>query len=152
VQLKLQVRIKNTGRKPLNIGLHHFALIMRRFDVDRWSPPEHGGAGARRPYRTRHNGRRVWVVPANPEGAYDDLPPRGNRSFATHWNVSGPLAPKRTFRPIDRKRGAVVFYVPRRRRANRLSGVVGLAYVDGPQITVICPRERWGPRVDAGDF
>jgi hypothetical protein len=153
-QLKLQVRITNTGRKPLNIGVSHIALIVDQLDPDRWSPPRHTRQAATRPYRTTYQHRRVWVIPANPERAYDDLPPKGNRSFATHWNVSGRLAAHETFVPKDRARGAVVYYVPNSPHGQTLTalGVVGLAYVDGPDISVVCPWERWGKKVTAEDF
>jgi hypothetical protein len=152
-QLKLQVKITNIGKNPLDLSLRHVALVMTHFDLGRWSPPRHSAYAATRPYRTTYQGRRVWVVPANPERAYDDLPsPPGNRTFATHWNVSSSLAPGKTFIPSDHVKGAVVFYVPRYRRTTKLSGVLGVAYVTGPHISVVCPPERWGPNVGASDF
>jgi hypothetical protein len=152
-QLKLQIKITNIGKNPLDVSLRHIALVMTHFNLRGWSSPRHSAYAASRPYQSTYEGRRVWIVPANPERAYDDLPsPPGNRTFATHWNVSFSLAPGKTFTPVDHVKGAAVFYVPRYRSTTKLSGVLGVAYVTGPHISVVCPPERWGPNVGASDF
>src|SRR4051794_1477799 len=38
-QLKLQLRITNTGRRPLDVRLSHFWLAMTHFNPTAWHPP-----------------------------------------------------------------------------------------------------------------
>jgi hypothetical protein len=157
-QVKLQLRVKNIGRKPLDLSPGHFRLIVRHFDRRRWTPPRVGASTTDRPFVTTHDGTRVWAVPPNADGAFDPITSEVG-TFASHWNTSGTLAPGATFVPIDRRpgktsgRGSLVFYIPidpRHRRA--LYGVLGLAYVEQQDILVLCPTSHWGPRVSEVDF
>lgn len=156
-QVKLQIRVKNIGSRPLDLSRGHFRLVMRHFDRRRWSPPQIGASTTDRPFVATYGGRRVWTIPPNADGAYD-LIGNGVGTFASHWNTAGTLAPGHTFAPIDRTRqdsgrGSVVFYVPLERgHRNKLPGVIGLAYVQGNHILVMCPRRHWGPKVPEGDF
>lgn len=149
-QLKLQLRFRNPGPRSLNIGLAHVALVMSQFDASRWTPPRLSPGPIARPYRTAYRGLRVWVVPANAEGTAENLT-RTTFTFATHWNAS-VLAGGKTFQPINRRRGTVTFYVPRMRTDPQVSGVIGIAYVTTPNIAVIAPPERWGPRTVPSAF
>lgn len=150
-QLKLQVRVHNSGKRRLDLDPTHIRLVVLGFNRARWSPPRIGGRTTDRPIRTRYRGRRVWAIPPNAERAYDRAS-GGYATFATHWNAPS-LAPGRTFEPRDHETGAVVFYVPMGRKdPTRLDGVVGLAYVDGRDIVVLCPPDRWGKRVPEGSF
>jgi hypothetical protein len=150
-QLKLQLSITNTGTRPLGIALTHIRLAMAHFEPARWRPPS--TEPGQRPFVSTYQGRRVWLVPASPDGAAEpNPPPRGNFTFATHWNAPTPLAPHSTFRP-GFHRGDAVFFVPRAaHRGSELDDIVGIAYVNGPDVLDICPPERWGPKVAAGSF
>jgi hypothetical protein len=155
--VKLQIRVQNIGRRPLDLSRGNFRLIMRHFDRRRWTPPRHGPATTDRPFVTAHQGKRVWAVPPNADSAYDTTSD-GGWTFASHWNTGGQLAPGESFVPINRSprhgsgRGSVVFYIPLERNHRRtVRGVLGLAYVQGRDILVLCPRQHWGPRVHA-DF
>lgn len=157
-QVKLQIRVKNIGSKPLDLSRGHFRLIMRHFDRRRWTPPRIGATTTDRPFVTSYAGSNVWAIPPNADGAFDTTS-RGDWTFASHWNTSGELAPGATFVPIDRRpghgtgRGSVVFYVPIEAvRRDSLPGVLGLAYVEGHDILVLCPTSHWGPRVLEGSF
>ena len=154
-QVKLQIRVKNIGRKPLDLSRGRFRLIMRHFNRRRWTPPRIGATTTDRPFTTDYRGTRVWAIPPNADGAYDETP--RTATFASHWNTSGTLTPGETFTPIDRRgpddsgRGSVVFYIPIEADSRHaLSGVLGLAYVDGSDILVLCPTSHWGPRVREG--
>ncbi len=152
-QLKFQVRIKNIGRRTLDISLPNIRLVMTHFNRARWSPPRRASAGA--PYKATYKGQRVWFVPPNAEGAAEAYPPpAGNFTFATHWNQTS-LAPGKTSATVYRRKGSVVFYLPRsanQTRSEQLDGVVGIAYVDGRRVLALCPPGRWGPKVPAGEF
>jgi hypothetical protein len=150
-QYKLQVKIHNSSSRTLDISRPHIRLIVKHFKRRQWTPPRIGAPTRERPFRTRYNGRRVWAIPPNAERAYD-VKSRNEWTFATHWNAYS-LRPGRTFRPRRHKRGAAVFYLPYGgNRARTLRGVMGLAYVDGRDIIVMCPKRRWGPKVPAGSF
>jgi hypothetical protein len=152
-QIKVQVKLTNTGRKPLDIRASHIWLAMSHFDKKKWTPP--ATVDNARPFKSTYEGRHVWLVPANADGAAEAYPPpQGNFTFATHWNAPASLAPRKTFTP-GFHRGDLVFYVPRSKHqsvTHHLPGVVGIAYVDGPTIVVICPQERWGPKKSAASF
>jgi hypothetical protein len=154
-QFKLQLQIENRARRSLGVGLEHMRLIVASLDVRRWSPPESGAATVERPFRTRYLGRTVWAIPPNAEDAYDPVPHvRGDLTFATHWGQSS-IAPGQTFNPSFHS-GDLVFYVPY--LPNDPSGaatsedVLGMAYVYGREIVVLCPKENWGPKVPAAAF
>jgi hypothetical protein len=153
-QIKIQLRIKNTGRHPLPLGLRHIRLAVSHFNPNRWTPP--ATQPGERPFRSTYQGRRVWLIPANPDGAAEPYPPpRHNFTFATHWGAPPTLAPGHTFRPHFH-RGDAVFYVPRARHPHghrrRLTGVLGIAYIDGPDVIDICPPENWPAKTPAEDF
>jgi hypothetical protein len=152
-QIKIQLRITNTGRNALPIGLEHVMLAVSRFSMARWSPPRQP---AERPFRAMYQGQRVWLIPANPDAAAEPFPPpKGNYTFATHWGAPATVAPGHTFHPSFR-RGDAVFYVPKQRTSRRhhpeLSGVVGIAYVDGPDVIDICPPDHWPAKTPAQSF
>lgn len=150
-QLKLQLSITNTGTKPLGIGLTHIRLAMAHFQPAKWHPA--GVTPGQRPFVSTYEGRRVWLIPATPDGAAEpNPPPSGNFTFATHWKAPTPLPAHTTFHP-GFHRGDAVFYAPRAPHShNQLAGVVGIAYIDGPDVLDICPPERWGPKLPAASF
>jgi hypothetical protein len=150
-QIKIQLRITNKGKRPLSLSLRHIRLAVTHFNPRRWTPP--AMQPGERPYQANYEGQRVWLVPANPERAAEPFPPpKGNYTFATHWKAPLTLAPRRTFYPSFH-RGDAVFYVPRDvNRGHALSGVVGIAYIDGPDVIDICPPERWPPKTPAASF
>ena len=150
-QIKIQLRITNTGKHPLSLDLRHIWLAMTHFDPARWTPP--ATQPGERPFQGIYEGHRVWLVPANPERAAEPFPPpAGNFTFATHWNAPSSLAPGHTFYP-GFHRGDAVFYVPRDPGGgDALSGVLGIAYVDGPDVIDICPPERWPQKTPAASF
>jgi hypothetical protein len=154
-QLKLQMQIYNSGRQTLGIGLEHLRLIVANFNPGRWSPPRVGATTTERPFRTSYHGHSVWAVPPNAEDAYDPVPGiPGDLTFATHWGQSR-LGPGQVFRPSYHS-GDLVFYVPYLPHdphglvTDR--AVMGMAYVYGREIVVMCPQERWGPKRPAGNF
>jgi hypothetical protein len=152
-QIKLQLAFTNTARKPLDISLVHVRLAMTHFNPAKWTPPS--TQPGQRPFKSTYEGRSLWLVPANPDGAAEPYPPpRGNFTFATHWYTSFSLGPGQTSHPAFHK-GDVVFYVPRSAQQTQrgaLDGVVGIAYVDGPDVIDVCPPERWPPKVPAASF
>lgn len=149
-QIKLQLSIENKSDRPLDIGLHHIRLVLDHFDPTLWSPPKVGNPTTEMPFTVPYKGDRYWTIPANAERAYDVK--GGGRTFATHWNVTS-LAPRATFRPVDHKTGAAVFYVPRGRKAPReLEHVIGVAYMVGRKIKLLCRQRGWGPPESATDF
>lgn len=145
-ELKLQVSIKNSGKRPLSITRTHVRLLVRRFNRRMWSPPRDGSPTIERPFKTSYQGRKVWAIPPNAEGSWD----KKYASFATHWHGT-TLAPGESFKPINHKRGDVVFYIPSRHKYI-MHGVVGLAYVDGRDVIALCPPWRWDHKIPAGDF
>jgi hypothetical protein len=151
VQIKLQIAIRNDGRRRLGVGLTHIRLVVTRFDPRRWRPPS---GTSERPFTATYQGARYWTIPANPEGAADPIPgQRDTYTFATHWGNASPLQPGQTFRPVNHRRGNVVFYVPKvGARSRYLDGVAGLAYVSGHRILVVCPPDRWVTHVSANLF
>ncbi len=154
-QFKLQMQIYNRGKHTLGIGQEHMRLIVKQFNVRQWSPPRYGRPTTERPFRTSYLGEHVWAVPANAEDAYDPiLHVPGDLTFATHWGQN-QLAPGMTFNPSFHS-GDLVFYVPDlahdpHGRATS-ADVLGIAYVYGREIVVMCPTEHWGPKVPAGSF
>lgn len=156
-QFKLQMEIYNRGRRTLGIGQEHMRLIVADLDLSRWSPPRDGSVTTEQPFQTTYLGRRVWAVPANAEDAYDPNPMPGvsdNLTFATHWGQSR-LAPGATFRPSFHS-GDLVFYVPYLPHDPHglatEADVLGIAYVYGREIVVMCPKEHWGHREPAPTF
>jgi hypothetical protein len=148
------MQIFNSGKRTLEITPEHMRLIVTTLNAAKWSPPQVGEETTERPTRTTYLGQHVWAIPPNADGSFDWIPPSGNRTFATHWGEAH-LAPGRTFRPSYHS-GDLAFYVPYlphdphgEKTAN---DVLGIAYVYGRQIVVLCPKERWGPKVPAGSF
>jgi hypothetical protein len=97
----------------------------------------------------------VWAVPPNAEDAFDPIPHEpGVATFATHWGQYR-LAPGKTFHPHYHW-GDLVFYVPYlphdRYGEATDRDVLGMAYVYGREIVVLCPREHWGPKEPAATF
>jgi hypothetical protein len=153
-QIKIQLRIKNTGTKRLGIQLRHIWLAMTSFNPRNWTPPAR--QPGLQPFQSTYQGSKVWLVPANPDRSAEPYPPPpGNFTFATHWNAPPTLAPGKTFYPAFH-RGDAGFYVPRARRPRRrrpeLTGVRGIAYVNGSDVIDICPPERWPAKTPAQTF
>jgi hypothetical protein len=152
-QIKVQVQVTNLGTRPLATTPDHVWLALTHFDGRKWKTP--GTVAGQRPFKSSYEGRSVWLVPANADGAAESYPPpEGNFTFATHWNMPGLLAPGKTLHPAFH-RGDLVFYMPRSHHqsvTHHVPGVVGIAYVDGPRVLVICPQERWGPKRPAETF
>lgn len=154
-QVKVKVRISNSTDRRVDIRPERFRLLVTQIRARAWTPPRIGTRSRERPFRTRHRGTAVWAVPANPDGAFDRVPGGGGvGTFATHWKTT-ELAPRATFRPplSDRGNGVLVFYVPPTgKRATALEGVLGLAYMDGRKVDVLCPPNAWGKRLGAAEF
>jgi hypothetical protein len=152
-QIMIQLQITNTAKSSMDISLKHIRLAMTHFNPSKWRPP--ATQPGERPFKSTYQGQHVWLVPANPEGAAEPYPPpQGNYTYATHWLASSPLEPQETFHPSFHK-GDAVFYVPRSKTQTsraELSGVVGIAYVDGPDVVVICPPENWPHKSPASSF
>lgn len=153
-QIKIQLRITNTGTRSLGTQLRHIRLAVAHFNPKNWTPPAR--QPGEQPFKSMYEGRRVWLIPANPDGAAEPYPPpEGNFTFATHWKAPAALAPRETFYPAFH-RGDAVFYVPRslhqRHRHPELTGVVGIAYINGPDVIDICPPERWPSKTPAATF
>jgi hypothetical protein len=146
LQIKVQVRVTNEGRRPLDISRKHFVLIVTSLNRSKWSPPRIGHAPTEVPFKTTYKGHHVWAIPANYDRAYDQLPQDPDYgTFATHWGGT-TLRPGATFWPIDHQRGALVFYRPIIKHQQELrDGVLGVAYVNGRHIVVMC--NEWGPQV-----
>lgn len=146
LQIKVQVKVKNVGRHALDISRKHFVLIVTSLNRAKWSPPRIGHPPTEVPFKTTYNGHHVWAIPANYDRAYDPLPENpGYGTFATHWG-GGTLEPGATFWPVDHQRGALVFYRPIvKHQKNLRDGVMGVAYVTGRHIVVMC--NEWGPQV-----
>lgn len=154
-QFKLQLQIQNRGSHTLGIGVEHLRLIVASFNPRRWSPPRVGQATLERPFATSYLGHRVWAVPPNAENAYDPVPGiKNDLTFATHWGQEG-ISPGRTFNPAYHS-GDLVFYVPYLpddpRGDTTYEDVVGMAYVYGREVVVMCPKGNWGPKLRAADF
>jgi hypothetical protein len=166
-QYKLKVSVKNTGTEPLDVRAENFALLWRRLEPERWSAPQIGGAGARRPRRVTYEGERYWAIAANPNGSYDTISEE-EATFTTKWSYQR-LRPRQTslhlrdssVSLVVEDRGGrtrvrfnpgeddLVFYVPKsavRREAN----FAGLAYVPGDRVIALCPQRFWGPKVQPG--
>jgi hypothetical protein len=157
-QFKLQMQIYNSGKRTLNISQTHIRLIVSEFDPSKWSPPREGAPTEDRPFRTTTaSGQHVWAIPPNAEDAYDPNPVPsipGNLTFATHWGQYS-LGPGQVFHPSYHS-GDLVFYIPHLQHdstglATR-NDVLGVAYVYGREIVVMCPRERWGRKAHAENF
>jgi hypothetical protein len=151
-QIKLQISITNTSSRTLDISRPRIRLVLDHFNPSGWSPPRVGMATTERPMKVSYKGRRYWTVPPNAERAYDPIPGTRVATFATHWNVF-TLAPGKTFHPVNHRTGAVVFYFSLGSRpARERDGVVGVAYMVGRSIKLLCRVDNWGPEVLAGDF
>jgi hypothetical protein len=155
-QFKLQMQIYNSGKRTLNIGQAHIRLIVARFDPSKWSPPQKGAPTEDRPFRTTiSSGEHVWAVPPNAEDAYDPVPGiPGDLTFATHWGQYN-LGPGQVFHPSYHS-GDLVFYLPHLPHDPTglvtKNDVLGVAYVYGREIVVLCPKERWGHKEPAASF
>jgi hypothetical protein len=149
------MQIYNSGSRTLGIGQEHFRLIVATLDPPKWSPPRDGAETIERPFRTTYLGHHVWAVPANAEGAFDPNPYiAGEITFATYWGLS-TLAPGRTFNPTYHS-GDLVFYVPYLpddpRGVATEQDVLGIAYMYGREIVVLCPKGHWGKKEPAASF
>jgi hypothetical protein len=154
-QFKLQMQIFNSGKRTLEIGQEHMRLIVAKLNLSRWTPPRDGQATIERPFRTTYLHHPVWAIPANAEDAYDPVPHVPNDlTFATHWGQSW-LTPGRTFNPGYHS-GDLVFYVPYQPHDPHgiatSADVLGIAYMYGRNIVVICPNGHWGPKEPAASF
>jgi hypothetical protein len=153
-QLKVQMRIHNRSNHRLDIGRTRVRVILRRFDPDRWTPAQIGAPTSDRPVRTRYQGRSVWAVPANADGAYDIFPNKPEPTHATHW-VRSQLGPKQTLNPHFHY-GDLVFHLPTPHPKPRgwapIDNIVGIAFVKGRNIIALCPPETWGEHAPAGTF
>jgi hypothetical protein len=152
VQLKVQVQIHNSGRRTLDISRGHLRLIVTPFARTKWSPPRNGPPTTDRPFKTTYAGRRVWAIPPNADAAADPIPHKSREfTFATHWGGSR-LGPGQTFRPHHHY-GDLVFFLPSTSFGARAGkSVLGLAYVDGRDIIVLCPEKGWPDPVPAADW
>ncbi len=153
-EVKIQMEIHNRDtRHWLDINQDRIWLVVTAFDRDRWSPPQDFSMSDR-PIHTTYEGRRVWAIPANPEGSFDYLPhQRGVLTFATHWHASR-VAPGGTFHPHYHY-GDLVFYLPVPKKRNRPvieHDIVGIAYVKNADIIALCPPHTWEKHVSSGGF
>jgi hypothetical protein len=149
------MQIYNSSERTLAIGQEHIRLIVAGLDPREWSPPRHGAETIERPLRTTYLGHSVWAVPANAEDAFDLVPHvAGDLTFATHWGQS-KLPPGQTFNPSYRS-GDLVFYVPYLpddpRGVATEKDVLGIAYMYGREVVVMCPKGHWGSKEPAATF
>jgi hypothetical protein len=154
-QFKLQMEIYNPSKYNLEIGPEHVRLIVAQLNLSKWSPPRSGPATTERPFRTTYLHQSVWAIPANANDAYDPIPHvPGDLTFATHWEES-LLSPGRTFVPAKHL-GDIVYYIPYLsddpKGIQTSADVLGVAYMYGRTIVVLCPKGHWGPKRPAGNF
>ena len=156
VETKLKVWAHNPTAEPVDVSLEGwYLLVPGASSARRWSAP----AGYRRPKILSLPEGRVTAIPANPDGAAEQI--IGDEyNFATHWSKT-QLEPGEHWQPPrfnpDGSRyldGTLVFYVPLVHRHGDLYAprVLGLARVAGKKVLAICPIGRWGPRVSASAF
>jgi hypothetical protein len=146
VEINVSVKVRNVGKRALDIGRSHFVLIVSSLNRAKWSAPRLGHSATEVPFPTTYRGRKLWAIPANYDRAYDPFPNEGGvGTFATHWGGS-TLAPGDTFWPKHRDRGVLSFYKPKsRHQTSWRQGVRGVAYVSGRRIVVLC--NDWGPQI-----
>lgn len=154
-QLKVKLRVTNGGHRSLDIRRERFRVLVRKLH-GRWTPPRISSAStSERPIKVSYGGRPLWAIPANVDGAYDELPDEpGIGTFATHWKAQ-ELPARSSFRPplSNRSDGVLVFYVPVVEAGSaRIADVVGVALMRGRRPLAVCPPQQWGDRLGATEF
>lgn len=143
-QFVLGVNAYATSPRKVDIRLSRFRLLISTLDVPAWQPP---GPTKLLPRQLNYHGRRVWALPATPNGVSTINPTTGTRTLPSLWSTRvlerGQSYPAR---PPD---GVMTFYVPRHDVIDKgaFHHVIGLAYVSA-QGSVIRVNEpsAWGPR------
>jgi hypothetical protein len=154
LMLKLKAAVENQDDKPINISAstdpNLRLLVIRK--MGKWTPPP--GTTARmsrariedsRPGRVHIDAVRAWLIPPNPDGAFEVFD--SVATFATHW-PDVVLGPGESYYDPDIKQGDLVFYIPLPPGTER--NIVGLVYIQDRRIRGI--TRSFGEWADPNEF